>query len=139
MDQATSENDFYDKLLEGDLVPGLDNAEVLHAINKLESTTARKELNKGDTTPTPSRKPRGRDRDTTPTLQLPTRLRVNVTPTKKAPLEMVKAFEARKRRFEAGQTGTDGNTSIVRSGSVPLPVTGPNLGQGDHAEVVRYS
>ncbi|KAF8343755.1 hypothetical protein F5887DRAFT_918345 [Amanita rubescens] len=36
--------------------------------------------------------------DTTPMYEVPTRLRENVTPTKKAPPEIVRAFDARKQR-----------------------------------------
>ena len=122
--------DFFDKLLDGDLVPGLKNEDVLDAISASETALALKELNETDSTPTPTRK--ARNRDITPTLQLPTRLRVRVTPTKKAPPEMVRVFNARRHCLEAATSAF----SSIRSGSVLLPATS-NLGQSVHAEMVR--
>jgi hypothetical protein len=133
----TTDKDFFDALLDGELVPGLKDDDVLEALSASETAAALKNLNERETTPTPSR--RYRKRDTTPILQLPTRLRVNVSPTKKAPPVIVKALNARKQRLDhdVAPRGSDSEAAssalCSRSESVPLQGPEPDI----YVEAVR--
>lgn len=126
---SQQESTSFDDLLEQAVMPGASASdEVLDAISAFETATALKELNERELTPTPGPSRKSRKRDSTPVLQVPSRLRMNVTPTKKAPPEMVKAIDARKQRIEREiATGMkhSPNTSIpnTRAESVPLLAT----------------
>lgn len=76
-----------------------------------------------DTTPKRQRSITHQERDDSPKLVLPTRLRENVTASKKAPPEIVRAFDARKQRIKhelAINAVPNSSTLDVRSGSEPL-------------------
>ncbi|KIL54532.1 hypothetical protein M378DRAFT_28711, partial [Amanita muscaria Koide BX008] len=105
-----------------DIIPRMKNEDVLDAISASETAVAMKEMNEKDTTPMLSRK--SRKHDVTPTLQLPTCLRMNVTPTKKVPLEMVKAFNARKQHVEQ-EIAMTGSKTISAHVEQEMAITGP--------------
>ncbi|KAF8332927.1 hypothetical protein F5887DRAFT_1080600 [Amanita rubescens] len=103
--ESSSAGGFFDQLLERDLYPGITNEEIINAIS---ATEAASEL-----------KRRTRQKlDTTPMYEVPTRLRENVTPTKKAPPEIVRAFDARKQRVRQELAMNSSTTADLRSASI---------------------
>lgn len=96
------------------MITGVKNEDVLDAISASEAASEQCMVASVDTMPT------HQERDDSPGLVLPTRLRANVTASKKAPPEVVRAFDARKQRIErelAMNTVPNSSTLDVRSGS----------------------
>lgn len=119
----------------------MNNGEALDALSASEAATTIKELNERESTPTPAPR-KSQKRDSTPILQVPSRLRAIVTPTKKATdsPEVAKLLNARKQRVEqeiaaAGMDSPDTCAPGTMGESVPLPAT-KNLGLSTHTEQV---
>jgi hypothetical protein len=111
-----------------------DTASIIEAVLSLRDMENRSDPSFVPATPTPtSKEPRSKDSSPPTQLQLPTRLRVHLTPTKKAPQAIRNAIGARKNRFKRDLVDNASHASSSNENSQHREETAPLVDSASHA------